>query len=205
VRLVAFAATMRPDGAVGSRDDVSSRDTYGMILDDAAGGHDKSPGENSSGQWITYALETFRDGAAPVSVLVSFAEVRGRTRRTARGRNSRSQTTPTYRERTSADWRVELEAGRHLGTGEPPAACAPARAPGAVQPLFPACNWRATLPLPPAPGACRAGRRVGRAGCGIMAHDTSIVTISGEQPDDQASPAARPHHRLRQPEPTVTT
>jgi hypothetical protein len=31
------------------------------------------------------------------------------------------------------------------------------------------------------------------------------VTISGEQPDDQASPAARPHHRLRQPEPTVTT
>jgi hypothetical protein len=47
---VAFAATMRPDGAVGSRDDVSSRDMHGMILDDAVGGHDKSPGENGSGQ-----------------------------------------------------------------------------------------------------------------------------------------------------------
>ena len=50
VRLVAFAATICPDSAVGSRDDVSSRDMHGMILDDAAGGHDKSPGENSGGQ-----------------------------------------------------------------------------------------------------------------------------------------------------------
>jgi hypothetical protein len=47
---VAFAATMRPDGAVGSCDVVSSRDMHGMILDDAAGRHDKSPGENSGGQ-----------------------------------------------------------------------------------------------------------------------------------------------------------
>jgi hypothetical protein len=28
---VAFAATMRPDGAVGGRDDVSARDMHGMI------------------------------------------------------------------------------------------------------------------------------------------------------------------------------
>ena len=47
---MAVAATMRPDGAAGSRDDVSSRDIHGMILDDAAGGHAKSPGENSGGQ-----------------------------------------------------------------------------------------------------------------------------------------------------------
>jgi len=40
---------MRPDDAGGSRDDVSSRDMHGMILDDAADGH-KSPGENSGGQ-----------------------------------------------------------------------------------------------------------------------------------------------------------
>jgi len=50
VRLVAFAVPMRPDGAVGSRDDVSLRDMHGMILDDVAGGHDKSPGENCAGQ-----------------------------------------------------------------------------------------------------------------------------------------------------------
>jgi len=54
---VAFAATMRPDDAAGSRYDVSSRDMHGMILDDAAGGHDKSPGENGGGQLITYAPE----------------------------------------------------------------------------------------------------------------------------------------------------
>jgi len=45
VRLVSFAATTRPDGTVGSRDDVTARDMHRMILDDAAGGHDKSPGE----------------------------------------------------------------------------------------------------------------------------------------------------------------
>jgi hypothetical protein len=48
-------------------------------------------------------LKTLRDGAAPVSVLVSFAEVRGSPRRTGPGRSSRSQTTLTYRERTSTD------------------------------------------------------------------------------------------------------
>ena len=41
---MAFAARMRWDGAVGSCDDVSSPDMHGMILDDAAGGHVKSPG-----------------------------------------------------------------------------------------------------------------------------------------------------------------
>ena len=45
MRLVAFAATMRPDDAVGGRDDVSARDMHGMISDDAADGHEKSPGE----------------------------------------------------------------------------------------------------------------------------------------------------------------
>ena len=47
---MAFAATMRPDDAAGRRDHVSSPDMHGMILDDAAGGHDKSPGENGGGQ-----------------------------------------------------------------------------------------------------------------------------------------------------------
>ena len=36
---MSFAATMRTDGTVGSRDDVTARDMHGMILDDAAGGH----------------------------------------------------------------------------------------------------------------------------------------------------------------------
>jgi hypothetical protein len=57
---VAFAATMRPDGAVGSRDDVSARDMHGMILDDAAGGHDKSPGENRGGGESRTLLKTAR-------------------------------------------------------------------------------------------------------------------------------------------------
>jgi hypothetical protein len=57
---VAFAATMRPDGAVGSRDDVSARDMHGMILDDAAGGHDKSPGENRGGSESRTLLKTAR-------------------------------------------------------------------------------------------------------------------------------------------------
>jgi hypothetical protein len=48
-------------------------------------------------------LKTVRDGAAPVSVLVSFAEVRGRPRRTGPGRSSRSQTGLICRERTSTD------------------------------------------------------------------------------------------------------
>jgi hypothetical protein len=43
------------------------------------------------------------------------------------------------------------------------------------------------------------------SGTGITTHDTSIVTISEEQPDAQASSAAWPHHCLRQQEPTVTT
>jgi hypothetical protein len=46
-------------------------------------------------------------GAASVSVLVSFAKVRGRPRRTEPGRSFRSQTTLTCRERTSTD----LESG----------------------------------------------------------------------------------------------
>ncbi len=50
VRLVAFAARMRWDGAVGSCDDVSSGDMRGMILDDAESGHVESPGGNSGGQ-----------------------------------------------------------------------------------------------------------------------------------------------------------
>jgi hypothetical protein len=55
-------------------------------------------------------LKIFRDGAAPVSVLVSFAEVRGRPRRTGPGRSSRSQTTLTCRERTSTDLESVLAA-----------------------------------------------------------------------------------------------
>src|SRR5947208_14458864 len=42
-------------------------------------------------------------GTAPVSVLVSFAAVRGRSRRTGPGRSSRSQTTLTCREPTPTD------------------------------------------------------------------------------------------------------
>jgi hypothetical protein len=56
VRLVSFAATTRPDGAVGSRDDVTARDMHGMILDDAAGGHDKSPGETVADNGESHAL-----------------------------------------------------------------------------------------------------------------------------------------------------
>ena len=48
-------------------------------------------------------LKTFRAGAAPVSVLVSFAAVQGRPRRTGPSRSYRSQTALTYSERTSAD------------------------------------------------------------------------------------------------------
>jgi hypothetical protein len=54
---VAFAATVRPDSTVGSRDDMPSRDMRVVILDDVAGGHDKSPGENGGGQSITPVLE----------------------------------------------------------------------------------------------------------------------------------------------------
>jgi hypothetical protein len=42
-------------------------------------------------------------GTAPVSVLISFAAVRERPRRTGPGRSSRSQTALTCRERTPAD------------------------------------------------------------------------------------------------------
>ena len=55
------------------------------------------------GRELCTLLKTFRDGAAPVSVLVSFAAVRRRPRRTGPGRGSRSQTTLTYRERTPTD------------------------------------------------------------------------------------------------------
>src|SRR5467141_49261 len=48
-------------------------------------------------------LKPLETGPAPVSVLVSFAEVRGRTRRTGPGRSSRSQTMLTCHERTSTD------------------------------------------------------------------------------------------------------
>jgi len=69
-------------------------------------------------------LKPFRDGAAPVSVLVTFAEVRERTRRTGPGRSSRSQITLTCRERTSTDlesvWgqpRFRLSSGGLLDQG----------------------------------------------------------------------------------------
>src|SRR6267154_834396 len=48
-------------------------------------------------------LKPLGTGPAPVSVLVSFAAVRGRTRRTGPGRSSRSQTMLTCRECTSTD------------------------------------------------------------------------------------------------------
>jgi hypothetical protein len=57
---VSFAATMRPDGAVGSRDDVTARDMHGMILDDAAGGQDKSPGETVADSESRALLKTAR-------------------------------------------------------------------------------------------------------------------------------------------------
>jgi hypothetical protein len=57
---VSFAATMRTDGAVGSRDDVTARDMHGMILDDAAGGHDKSPGETGADSESRALLKTAR-------------------------------------------------------------------------------------------------------------------------------------------------
>ena len=57
---MAFAATMRTDGAVGSRDDVTARDMHEMILDDAAGGHDKSPGETVADSESRTLLKTAR-------------------------------------------------------------------------------------------------------------------------------------------------
>jgi hypothetical protein len=57
-------------------------------------------------------LKTFRDGAAPVSVLVSFAAVRERPQRTGPGRSSRSQTVLTCRERTSTDLESVLSSPR---------------------------------------------------------------------------------------------
>jgi hypothetical protein len=48
-------------------------------------------------------LKTSWDGAAPVSLLVSFAAVRGRPQRIGLGHSSRSQTILTCRERTPAD------------------------------------------------------------------------------------------------------
>jgi hypothetical protein len=60
---VSFAATMRPDGAVGSRDDVTARDMHGMILDDAAGGQDKSPGETVADSESRALLKTARASA----------------------------------------------------------------------------------------------------------------------------------------------
>jgi len=60
VRLVSFAATTRPDGTVGSRDDVTARDMHEMILDDAADGHDKSPGETVADSESRALLKTAR-------------------------------------------------------------------------------------------------------------------------------------------------
>lgn len=57
---MSFAATMRPDGTVGSRDDVTARDRRGMILDEAAGGHDKSPGETAADSESRALLKTAR-------------------------------------------------------------------------------------------------------------------------------------------------
>ena len=56
-------------------------------------------------------------GTAPVSVLVSFAAVRERPRRTGPGRSSRSQTALTYRERTSTD--LESVLGQPLKGSNP--------------------------------------------------------------------------------------
>ena len=55
-------------------------------------------------------LKTFRDWAAPVSVLVSFAAVRERPQRTGPGRSSRSQTALTCHERTPTDLESVLAA-----------------------------------------------------------------------------------------------
>src|SRR5258707_15165270 len=85
---------MRPDGAVGSRDDVSSRDMHGMILDDAAGGLIRAQARTVADSESRTLLKPFRDGAAPVSVLVTFAEVRERTRRIGPGRSSPPPTPP---------------------------------------------------------------------------------------------------------------
>ena len=71
---MAFAAPMRPDGAVGSRDDVSSREMHGMILDDAAGGLIRAQARTVADSKSRTLLKPFRDGAAPVSVLLTFAE-----------------------------------------------------------------------------------------------------------------------------------
>jgi hypothetical protein len=57
---VAFAATMRPGWRCRRPDDVSARDTHGMILDDAAGGHDKSPGETVADSESRALLKTAR-------------------------------------------------------------------------------------------------------------------------------------------------
>jgi hypothetical protein len=61
---------------------------------------DKRPGAIGASSSGRKPLAT---GAAPVSVLVLFAEVRGRPRRTGPDHSSRSQTTLTCRERTSTD------------------------------------------------------------------------------------------------------
>jgi hypothetical protein len=60
---VSFAATMRTDGAVGSRDNVTARDMHGMIFDDAAGGHDKIPGETVADSESRALLKTARASA----------------------------------------------------------------------------------------------------------------------------------------------
>ena len=96
-------------------------------------------------------LKTFRDRAAPVSVLVSFAEVRGRPRRTGPGRSSRSQTTLTCRERTSTDLESELGNTRENGPTAAPNGIGPKRgnrarfagqAPGKPAPR----PWKLTVP-----------------------------------------------------------
>lgn len=57
-------------------------------------------------------LKTIRDGAAPVSVLVSFAAVQGRPRKTGPGRSSRSRTMLTCRERAPTDLESVLGVSR---------------------------------------------------------------------------------------------
>jgi hypothetical protein len=65
VRLVAFAARTRWGGAVGSCDDVSSRDMQGMTLDDAEGGHAKSPGEKVADSESRTLLKTAGKSGRP--------------------------------------------------------------------------------------------------------------------------------------------
>ena len=74
-----------------------------MILGDAEGRYAERQGGSGEDSGPRMLLKTFRDGGAPVSVLVSFAAVRERPQRTGPGRSSRSQTAPTYGERTSTD------------------------------------------------------------------------------------------------------